>query len=164
MKFLLDKLSSYNLFTNFIPGYTLIIMAKMFWNIDLKDFDSLSKVILAYVLGIMVSRVGSMVVEPFAKNRYMRSEYVDFVNAEKNDSKISILLETSNMYRSLASLFFIATLVELIVLAGKHICLTILAFVILTILFFQSYVKQQDYISKRVQIFKNVHKNDYEDE
>lgn len=161
MKELLDKLSSYNIFNFLLPGILFAIIADQITNYSLIQDDLVLGVFLYYFIGLVISRIGSLFIEPILIRLKMiqYSEYKDFVIASGKDKKLEILLEINNVYRSLCSLFF-----SLLILAGyeklekylgiKHNwTLTILA-IFMLILFLFSFKKQTAYIRKRVEASK----------
>ena len=110
---------------------------------------------------MIISRIGSLIIEPaMVRLRILeRRDYKDFAKAETKDKKIALLSEQSNTYRSLAALF-LAVLVSFIIssVSGyKSFCLSycILAFLGL-ILFVYSFVKQNNYINKRIDMSKEI--------
>lgn len=158
MKDLLSKLSSYNIFNNLLPGVVFVAMAEPFLSRSFVQKDIITGLFLYYFIGMVISRIGSLVVEPVLKKTSFVcfASYADFVSASKEDSKLEVLSETNNMYRSL-----VALLLCLIALRGYETlesCLPILknaspyiAVLSLLILFLWSYRKQTSYITKRTE-------------
>ena len=157
MNDLISKLSSYNLFNYFVPGVIFSILVTSFTKYSIAHEDILIAIFIYYFVGMVISRIGSLVIEP-ALIEIGFIEYVDYskyVAASKKDSKLEILLETSNTYRTIASLFLsliILKVYEKIELAqpalgqwNKHIVVALLL-----ILFAFSYKKQTAYITKRI--------------
>ena len=64
MESVLEKLSSYNIFNNLLPGVMFVIFAKQFTNINLVQEDVFIAAFLYYFIGLIISRVGSLVLEP----------------------------------------------------------------------------------------------------
>jgi hypothetical protein len=157
MKDLLDKLSSYNLFNYLLPGILFAVLSKRFTHFSVIQDSLVLGVFIYYFIGLVISRVGSLVIEPVLKKiSFLKfAEYGDFVAASKSDAKIELLSETNNMYRTLLSM-----LVSLLLLKGYEVMamkyqipdevgggtLTLL----LLIMFLFSYRKQTDYVRKRV--------------
>lgn len=158
MKELLDRLSSYNIFNYLLPGVVFAAIANPLTEYSFMQDDLLVGAFVYYFIGLIISRIGSILVEPVLKKiRFVKfSPYQDFISASKNDEVISILSEANNMYRTFISLFLCLMLLkgyELI--ASKLSTLKEWEIVILVtalfILFLLSYRKQTAYISKRVQ-------------
>ena len=166
MKDLLDKLSSYNLFNYLLPGVILAILVEEFTTIRLVRLDIITGVFFYYFLGSVVSRIGSLVVEPvLLKVRIIDySSYTDYVRESKSDSKLELLSEQNNMYRKFVSVILVVGFVwiygkgtlilPLLKDATPFLCITLLC-----LLYLFSYRKQTAYISKRVQA-SNVYSTD----
>lgn len=165
IKLLINKLSQYNFLTNIIPGTVLCIILKYFVGYNLIPEDYYLAGIVFYFVGMINSRVGSLIVEPFLKwiKWIVFAPYKDFITAEKQDEKVVVLNQENNVYRSYLSAVFIS----MIALLYKN-TLTVYHFVqdneiwillgLLTILFLLSYRKQTQYVKKRVEA--NIKKKD----
>ena len=112
MKELLDKISSYNIFNYLFPGIVFVVILSKISSYNLVQSDIITGAFLYYFIGLIVSRVGSLFIEPFLKwLRFLKfSDYSKFVAASKVDSKIELFSEVNNMYRTLCSLFFLISL------------------------------------------------------
>lgn len=158
MKELLDKLSSYNIFNYLFPGVVFVIILSKISEINLVQKDMLTGAFLYYFIGLIISRIGSLFIEPFLKwiNFLKFSDYSKFVSASKLDSKIDLFSEVNNMYRTLCSLLLL-----LVISKGYNSYLSELSFfknygsfliiLLLLILFVFAYKKQTKYITKRVE-------------
>lgn len=157
----LEKLYSYNIFNYLFPGVIYSFFLSYFLEIDFLDYNLLILLFVFYLIGMIISRIGSLIIEPvMVKSRILkRRDYEDFAKAETKDKKIALLSEQSNTYRSLTALFltvFISFIISSI--SGyKSFCLSyfILAFLGL-ILFICSFVKQNNYINKRIDMSKET--------
>ena len=158
LKILVEKLSQYNFLTNILPGTVLCILLKYLVGYDLVPADYYQTAIVFYFVGMINSRVGSLVIEPFLK--YIKwvifAPYPNYVVAENHDSKLSILNQENNVYRSYISVLFISLLAwiyknYLVVseFVKEHEIVFLL--VLLMLLFLCSYRKQTGYIKKRVE-------------
>ena len=105
----------------------------------------------------MVSRIGSLVVEPVLKAvRFVTFvEYKKFVEASKADPKIDVLSETNNMYRTFCALFLLLLLVVLFDRFAPLLPWLVdgspyIAGVALVVMFLFAYRKQTAYIVRRV--------------
>lgn len=163
MKELLDKLSSYNIFNYLFPGTLFAVIADLVTKFHFKQDDIITGAFLYYFYGLVISRIGSIIIEPILKkfNFIRYSDYNDFVNASKKDPKIDILLEASNTYRTLAATASaILFLMAIDGVEGK--CQLIkehsnsIALLALFLLFCYSFRKQTDYITKRVKASKEA--------
>ena len=159
MNELLNKLSSYNLFNYLFPGIIFVILAERVTDYSLIQEDIVIGAFLYYFIGLVVSRFGSLIIEPFLKKvSFLRfADYKNFVIASKKDEKIELFSEVNNTYRTLCSLF---TLLILLKIYGKievkYPALkewdAIILVVLLLVMFLLSYRKQTSYITKRVEI------------
>lgn len=157
MKELLDKISSYNIFNYLLPGVLYVFIVSKITDIDLVQKDLLIGAFFYYFLGLIISRIGSLIIEPILKSiSFVEfADYKDFVQASKNDSKIEVLSETNNMYRTLVSLFLLIFLTKLYwhlelryPLLKEWIIIILIILLILMFLF--AYRKQTTYITKRI--------------
>src|SRR6516225_1970768 len=103
MKELLDKLSSYNLFNYFLPGTVFAAVAQRISRHTFKDNNIVIELFTYYFIGLIISRIGSLVLEPmFKKTKFVRfAAYKDFIAASAKDPDIKILSEQNNMFRTL---------------------------------------------------------------
>lgn len=157
MKEILEKISSYNLFNYLLPGTVFVFILSKISNFNLIQKDLLIGGFLYYFIGLIISRIGSVIIEPIlSKISFIKfADYSDFVTYSKVDSKIDILSESNNMYRTMISLFLCLLLTRLyqwlsgLIGLGEHTGSTILLLLVL-ILFLFSYRKQTNYITKRI--------------
>jgi len=157
MKDLMDKLSSYNIFNYLFPGVVFVVITSKLTTYNLIQQDIIVGAFLYYFIGLIISRIGSIFIEPLLKLvKFVKfADYKEFVKATKTDSKIDTLSEVNNMYRTICSLFLM-----LIVLKGFEWLTTKWIFlaerkietliIFLFILFLFSYRKQTSYITKRI--------------
>ncbi|WP_109488533.1 hypothetical protein [Occallatibacter savannae] len=157
MNELLSKISSYHLFNYLLPGSLFAVVATELTHRQFVQQNLVLGLFVYYFYGLIISRIGSLFVEPFLKwVRFVRfAEYRDFVAACKKDPKIDELSETNNMYRTLCTLLITLILLGGIVLLEerypglKRAELPTLTLVVFGLLLF-SYKKQTGYITKRV--------------
>lgn len=157
MNSLLDKLSSYNLFNYLLPGIIFVILEKEFTNHSLIQRDIVIGVFLYYFIGLVISRFGSLVIEPVLRRvSFLRfTDYKEFITASKKDDRLELLSEVNNTYRTLCSLFTLLLMLKMYDLIASHFSVlkdwnvTILM-ALLLIMFLFSYRKQTQYITKRI--------------
>lgn len=157
MKELLDKISAYNIFNYLFPGVIFVLILSKVCRYNLVQSDIITGAFFYYFIGLIISRVGSLFIEPFLKwLKFLKfSDYSKFVETSKVDSKIELLLEVNNMYRTLCSLFLIISFAKvyetyLAELSFFKSYEAILLITLLLLLFVFSYRKQTNYITKRV--------------
>ena len=158
MKDLLDKLSSYNLFSHLLAGVVFAAIAERMTYFAIMQESIPVGVFVYYFIGLVIGRFGSLVLEPLlARSRFaVPASHEDLLAASEKDPKVALLSGVSNMYRTVCSMFILLLVlklyekVELLYPAareGKHIILAI----ILLITFAFSYRKQASHIKQRVE-------------
>lgn len=161
MKDLLEKLSPYNIFNYLLPGIVFAAFLDAFTAYSVIQKDIVVGVFLYYFIGLLISRIGSLLIEPFLKwTRFVRfAEYGDFVAASRVDPKIEVLSEANNMYRTLCALFAVLIAVKAYekasvayAVVGQWGNRALVAGLLLMFLF--GYRKQTQYISRRVEAAK----------
>ena len=157
MKDILSKLSSYNLFNYLFPGILFVIVAGKVTQYSLIQQDVIIGVFLYYFIGLVVSRFGSLVIEPLLRGvSFLHfADYRDFVAASKKDEKLELLSEVNNTYRTLCSLFTLLLLLKLYEVIETNLPFlaewnTLVLLVLVLIMFLFSYRKQTGYITKRI--------------
>lgn len=153
---LLNKISSYNIFNYLFPGAVFSILADRLDVLEAPD-DIVKQLLWYYFVGLVISRVGSVVVEPLLRRTSFvkYSDYSDYLRACASDPKLDVMVEVSNTYRTLATTFALL----LISLIANWIAAAVgvsvqwqerSAILLLLVLFLFSFRKQSGYVSKRV--------------
>lgn len=158
MEKFLDKLSEYHFIQTVIPGFIFVYLSKYFYNIDLLIDKPIYDFVSILIIGFIISRIGSLIVEPILKKIKILnfSNYELYINASKKDSIIKNLSETNNLYRAIIAAF-LCILVEkfYLFILGKCQFIKDWNFLIISILiillFIFSYRKQTTYITKRIE-------------
>ena len=162
MEAILSLLSTYELFNNIFPGIIFsYFLGLQNYNIIPNKIDIYEKLFLYYFIGLTISRIGSLFLEPFfLKLKIVKfADYTKFLKAEEKDNKISIFVLVNNMYRSFIIVFFLNFLYLLYWILQNNFLFCTLVSKLLCILFFfflfvYSYIKQTKYIRKRVENFQ----------
>jgi hypothetical protein len=161
MKDLLDKLSSYNIFNYLFPGIVFVVVLQKITSYSLLQKDIVIGVFVYYFVGLVISRIGSLCIEPILKKLTFLKfiEYSEFISASKVDQKIDLLSEVNNMYRTICSMFLMLLVIKSYENAESYYPLLknlapILLALILFVIFLFSYRKQTNYITKRVKSAK----------
>ncbi|MBS9443238.1 hypothetical protein [Photorhabdus heterorhabditis] len=155
---LVKKISSYHIFNYLIPGVIAAFLIDSLFNFNFKFVQNsvIVGVFFYYFLGSIISRVGSLI-SPFIDWVFSieKTNYKDYINAEKNDPKIEILAEINNMYRSFYSLFLILNIVNFkYIYMRKDINLSVTTFLVLAFFIYVfSYKKQTGFIVGRVKSY-----------
>jgi hypothetical protein len=157
MKELLDKLSSYNIFNYLLPGVIFSVLAEHLTRFKFIPDDIVVAVFVFYFVGQIVSRIGSLVIDPALKKiSFVKfADYPDYIKASKKDTLIESLSEVNNSYRTYISLFllliilkaydFLAAMYSPIGQGAPYVLI-----IGLLVLFLFSYRKQTQYVAKRV--------------
>jgi len=158
VKDLVDKISSYNLFNNLLPGILFVFIISELTSFNLILENNFIGVFFYYFVGMIISRLGSLIIEPLLKwIKFIKfADYKDYLVACQKDSKIDLLSEGNNTFRTLIALFFAILLTVVYDKIAICLCIpsenTYIGVIIgLLILFLLSYRKQTNFITKRVE-------------
>lgn len=158
MKDLIKEITSYNLFNYLFPGVLFVGMLEILSSHSLLQENHVIGFFVYYFVGLVVSRFGSLVIEPLLKKlKFVKySEYKDYVTASRKDPKVELFSEVNNMYRTLCSLFTLVVLLKLYeqlenYWQGLSEWNEIILILSLFLTFLLSYKKQTEYINKRVE-------------
>lgn len=162
MEKIIEKISNYHIFNYLVPGYLFLIISGNILNKCLIPNNIVYSFFIAYFVGIIISRLSSLVVEKIIINIFdLKNEsYDDFVKASRVDNKIDILNQERNMYRSLCTLMIIELILKIIVAFNllsviNNDIIIILIFLALIIIFTFSFIKQNRYITSRIKVVIN---------
>jgi len=159
MKDLLGKLSTYNIFNYLLPGVLFAAIADRFTSYSFITENLLVGFFVYYFLGLVISRIGSLLMEPFLKKICFLefAPYEAYVKSSKIDDKILELSESNNMYRTLTATFL--CLLGIFGLDKITKTFPLITYIIpmitcsaFVILFVFSYRKQTKYIKDRIVI------------
>ncbi len=157
MKEIIDKLASYNLFNYLLPGVLFVTIANKFTGYSFTEDNLIVAGFVYYFIGLVISRFGSLVIEPFLKKiSFLKFiDYKEYIIASKKDPKIDLLSESNNMYRTfilMLVLLVVLKLYELIELKFQMLknWNPYILIGLLLIMFLYSYQKQTGYITKRI--------------
>ena len=155
----LEKIGIYNILNNLIPGTIVVWMCDGFDIFSIAQQTVIEKIFICYFCGILVSRVGSIIVEPiiklFFRKKGFHAPHAEYIKACEYDKKIEELNAVSNMYRTFIGVVVCVLFAKVYVISMDKIFFLqrfnffiILGF--LFILFLLSYVKQVKYIKSRI--------------
>ena len=110
---LAEQISAYEILNHIVPGAVYLILADRYTAFSLLTGHILADIILFYFAGVVIGRLGSLIIEDALrkiKNEkcwffLKRAPYKEFIQAEEKDKlhKLQQLVTANNMYRSLAS-------------------------------------------------------------
>lgn len=154
---ILDKISSYNIFNYLLPGVLFAVISDAYSSYSFVQDDIFVGIFTYYFIGLVISRIGSLVIEPLLKKtEFLKfADYDKFLAASKIDTKLDELSEANNMYRTMCSLFvFVLGFLVFDEVASSIPYLRdgapYIVTLVLLVLFVFSYRKQTGYIVKRV--------------
>jgi len=154
----MKQLSSYNLFNNLLPGVVFCVLISQLFPVSLIQKDIVTGVFFYYFVGLVIGRLGSIVIEPILKKiKFISfSSYSEYLTASKVDPKIETLSETNNMYRAMLSMalaiviaaihFYLSDEYTNYLVYSKYILVSGLLMI-----FGWSYRKQTQYVKSRVE-------------
>lgn len=157
MKEALEKLGTYNLFNYLIPGCVFSVIAEHYRLLAIRQGETISDLFIFYFVGLLISRVGSLVIKPLLeKIGFIKPDvHADYIKASASDPKLDVLSESNNMYRTLAAMFAALALLKLWALLSARLGVSSEAAQWSAILggfllFIVSYRKQNAYVCARV--------------
>ena len=157
MNDLVNKLSSYNILNFLFPGAIFSLFADSFSAYSWVQSNLVIALFFYYFIGLVISRFGSLIVEPSFKGVgfVQYAEYARFVEASKIDPRIDDLSEVNNMYRTLCSLFLLLALLYILENLSSRFSwiensLPFIGVIVLFVVFCFSYRKQAKYIVSRI--------------
>ena len=180
-KTIIEKISSYNLFNNLLPGIVFCYVVERTTQIVIKGDSFFENLFIYYFIGVLVGRISSLFIEPMlmkmkvkdkqsnVKEAYIKFvPYKDYVEASESNPFIKVLNESCNMYRCFISIFLLAACCKIydsyisvwlcnVWSAGNDIKVIVMCLVI-ALLFAMCYKKQVDYIRNRVEKYTNTKK------
>lgn len=150
MSELLQKLSTYNIFNYLFPGVVFVILLNRYTGINLAVDDVILGMFLYYFFGLVLSRIGSILIEPALRRTKIveLSDYARFIRASKLDDKIELLSEVNNMHRTIIAMLVV--LLAISICNGSVTCLLTIGLLGIVTLFVLSYRKQTSFITKRI--------------
>lgn len=156
---IVDKFSTYNIFTNLFPGVIYCFFVNKLFGLPVLPKDWVVAAFFYYFCGLVISRISSVLLEPILKTLGFVTivDYKKYVVARARDEKVGVLLETSNAYRSMVALVLciLATggwvqLLSVIPAFEPYAYYVLLG--LLSVLFLFAYRKQSRYVVERVEI------------
>lgn len=158
MEKIIEKMEEYKIITEFIPGFILLFLLKYWIELDICFESIFQELVLAYVIGVAVSRIASLVFSRFLRKMkfYKMADYKDYINVSNKDEKIKVLLINANFYRNLSTTFIISTIIKLLLLINLNIevykWITVFG---LIILFAAAFIKEEKTITRRINEVKD---------
>lgn len=166
---IIDKVSGYEILNGIIPGAVYVYFINRITPFSIVADDICVSLILYYFIGTIISRIGSLIIEPLINKKVVYrtgtkvtySPYEDYVKAETKDSagRIKAVSSLNNMYRSFESLGICVLVTYMFSVVWQGIGVTefvirllaVVGLLSLVLLFALSSKKQTRYLTKRVQ-------------
>lgn len=154
MEEIMKKIEAYNIVNYLIPGiiFTIVFTYLTGKAIPYNGFGI--AVVEYYFIGLVISRIGSVIINPILKLCRIITEekYEKFKRKEKEDEKLHLLVREANQYRTFIATFVVLLIIEVNNIINKNYekWTTLIFFVGFIFLFIISYRKQVSYIRKRI--------------
>ncbi|GLR46525.1 hypothetical protein [Sphingomonas astaxanthinifaciens] len=152
-----DKLDAYNLVANLVPGAALTYAFHATGIPSPKPEDIGAFVLVAFVIGVTVNRLGSIVLDPLMRKlRLLKpKDYRSFVTSEREDKKLETIVANAGLYHTfltagvvfLSALLFRSTLSQL----NHDLLATVLVLMGMAV-FFLAFRKEDGYIHTRIDV------------
>lgn len=163
MNGVIEKLGSYQLLTNLLPGAFFTIAMKYFWGTSLPTNNMVEEILVYYFVGLVLSRIGSLTIEPLLKKFKVihYTAYPSYVKAAKADQKIDTLSEMNNYLRSLVTCVILLPLMKAFqVMALDWAWFSLgwrwILLAVLILIFILSYRKQSSFVRSRIDIVNKL--------
>lgn len=157
MENLFGKLSLYLLLNNILPGAVFCSLLKLYWHSDLFKSDTIGNLFMYWFIGIVISRIGSVIVEPFSIKIHLVSfaSHDKYITASRRDEKLEVLSGINNAFRTMLTMCLLLMAGEVYAAHSKvqfenslEVNVLLIA---LVALFAYSYRKQTRYVRYRVE-------------
>ena len=161
MSEILKKISNYNIFNYLLPGaiFNLLLPRVTYLNFSKITPDNIVIILFYYYfIGLAISRVGSLLIEPVVRKVIEFNNHNDFIAGSKNNDKINVLSEQNNMYRTFIALFTVLIFIKgYLYISDRYLFgpkVHIWVFLVsMFVLFVASYIKSISYIKKYISIY-----------
>ena len=83
MEKIIEKMDSYNIFNYLLPGAIFDYMFEILFHMKLVQGNIVENLFVYYFLGMILSRIGSIIIEPICKKiKWVKfADYGDFIKA-----------------------------------------------------------------------------------
>lgn len=133
-------------------------MCQKLYGIRLHSDHIIQEVVLFYFIGLIISRIGSLLIEPFLKRfcKHNYCSYNDYIGGSQEDSKVELLSEVNNTFRTMIALGIVSLVTDIIIRISSQLRFisayySIIIAVLFIALFIASYIKQTKMVSQRVE-------------
>jgi hypothetical protein len=167
METFFERISNYQFINNLLPGTVFVYFLNHFTGFTIQNDNIFVSLFIYYFAGIIISRFGSIVIEPILKKtKFITYQpYNNYIFASLRDKKINLLMEHNNLFRSLLAMLL---LMGLSIIFDKLQILSsffkqndkIIVLLLLIILFLFSFRKQTKFISDRIEYYTDESKKE----
>ncbi|CCZ60026.1 hypothetical protein [Hungatella hathewayi] len=158
-----EKLDSYEIMINLLPGAFFGMALRFLCGLELPVANIGEEIVVYYFMGFIINRLGSLIIKPLLlKCNFIREvDYNEYVKAEKINEKVRTLAEICNYYRSILTASLILLIIKVFSnFKGNAGCLLTnwkFCFLLGCItLFLFSYKKQMKFVCRRVEVLNEV--------
>ncbi|MBR0492069.1 MAG: hypothetical protein IJJ82_08555 [Clostridia bacterium] len=157
MEKIIEKMEIYHFINHFLPGAVFVAIFNKIYENDFLDSNIIIAIIEYYFIGLVLSRIGSVVFQPVLRKIKIikHADYNNYIKASKEDEKIDILQREANQYRTYIATFAILAIIQsYICIVDNTFAASLILFIGLTILFIFAYKKQISFIVERVENYQ----------
>ena len=157
-------IEEYKIFNYLVPGIiTSVLIGDGGFYSKIQAQDALVEFFAFYFVGLIVSRIGSLVVEEIFKRMgfVQFATYKDFISASSKDGKIEKFSQENNMFRTFTAAFALVFITNLIYRManiapdrGRESSWFLVLIIALTLLMAFAYRKQTSYVVRRIKLQK----------
>lgn len=158
MKELFDKISSYDVVNNVLPGVITVNLINQILGYYTTPENIIVGFFYYYFIGNIISRIGSLVIDPVLGSLKIITKFSNerYINATKKDDHLKVLSEVNNMYRTFCSMIFtilVILLLEKLIRLASISLLKCVPFILMGVLllYILSYRKQTSFIKSRIE-------------
>jgi hypothetical protein len=156
---ILDKIGTYQIFANLLPGAFFCLVLRYALGIQLFTTENIAEdILIYYFVGFFIGRIGSLLGKLLKTVRFIkRDNYDNFYKAEEADKKIITMQDMSNFIRSLLAcilLLFISFILNKFPIDWTWVSSNWawFAFPAVVALLLYAYKRQDNFICKRINI------------
>ena len=154
MEKLIEKIEIYHFINYLLPGTIFVAIFNKICGNEFIDSNVVIAVIEYYFIGLILSRIGSVILQPiFKKAKLIKyADYNKYIKASEEDNKLEILQREANQYRTYIATFIILVIIQSYTcIVNKNFSIILILFVGLVALFTLAYKKQIKFIVDRIE-------------
>ena len=154
MEKLIEKIEIYHFINYLLPGTIFVAIFNKICINEFIDSNVVIAVIEYYFIGLILSRIGSIILQPiFKKTKLIKyADYNKYIQASEEDNKLEILQREANQYRTYIATFIILLIIQSYTcIVNRNFSIILILFVFFFVLFILAYKKQIKFIVNRVE-------------